>query len=83
MPSLTKQAFSKVRQNISSSAFKELLQLSTNVNYFYKDTNLWHSYRLLAIDGTTLQVPNTDENKKYFGQSLNQISGVAQPRMSL
>ncbi|MEG1256824.1 hypothetical protein [Clostridium sp.] len=72
-PSISKQEFSKARQNISPEAFKELGTLF--VNEFYslkKDLRTWNGFNVLAVDGTNLQVPNTCECSKYFGFSSNQ-----------
>jgi len=72
-PSISKQAFSKARQNISPGAFKELCTLF--VNEFYnlkKDLRTWNGFNVLAVDGTSLQVPDTCECSKYFGFSSNQ-----------
>lgn len=72
-PNITKQAFSKARQNISPEAFNELCRLF--VEKFYslkKNLNTWNGFNILAIDGTGLQVPDTEECGKYFGLSSNQ-----------
>lgn len=72
-PSITKQAFSKARQNISSQAFAELCRLF--VEKFYKlnkNLNTWKGFNILAVDGTSLQVPDTKECGEYFGLSSNQ-----------
>lgn len=67
------QAFSKTRQNISKEAFKELCRVF--VDSFYKSNiNLkkWNGFNVFAVDGTTLQVPDTPETIEYFGTSTNQ-----------
>jgi len=72
-PSITKQAFSKARQNISSEAFNELCRLF--VSKFYSlnsNLNTWNGFNILAVDGTSLQVPDTNECGEYFGLSRNQ-----------
>lgn len=72
-PNITKQAFSKARQNISPEAFNELCRLF--VEKFYslkKNLNTWNGFNILAIDGTSLQVPDTEECGEYFGLSSNQ-----------
>ncbi|WP_244833863.1 IS4 family transposase [Clostridium sp. BJN0001] len=72
-PSITKQAFSKARQNISPEAFNELCRLF--VDKFYsinKNLNTWNGFNILAVDGTSLQVPDTKECGEYFGLSSNQ-----------
>ena len=71
-PNISKQAFSKARQNISPEAFKELCRLF--VDSFYnskKKLNKWHGFNILAVDGTSIQVPDTIECGKYFGVSKN------------
>lgn len=72
-PIITKQAFSKARQNISPEAFNELCRLF--VDRFYslqKNLNTWNGFNVLAVDGTSLQVPDTEECGIYFGLSSNQ-----------
>lgn len=72
-PTITKQAFSKARQNISPEAFNELCRLF--VDKFYslkKNLNTWNGFNILAVDGTSLQVPDTAECGEYFGLSSNQ-----------
>lgn len=72
-PNITKQAFSKARQNISPEAFNELCRLFVNKFYSSKHKlNTWNGFNLLAIDGTSLQVPDTNECGEYFGLSSNQ-----------
>jgi len=72
-PDISKQAFSKARQNISPEAFKELCRLF--VDSFYSSTNnlkKWNGFNVLAVDGTSLQVPDTVECGEYFGLSKYQ-----------
>ncbi len=64
---ITKQAFSKARQKISYSAFVELFKTSVNIILEKAKINTYKNYRLVAVDGTTIQVPDTQENKDYFG----------------
>ncbi|MBP8994966.1 MAG: transposase, partial [Bacteroidales bacterium] len=74
-PRISKQAFSKARQNISPKAFKALC--SVFVDSFYNSNtklNKWPGFNVFAVDGTTLQIPDTQENIEYFGASKNQSS---------
>jgi hypothetical protein len=70
---VSKQAFSKARQNISHEAFAELCRLFVNV-FYESDLELkkWNGFNVFAIDGTSLQVPDTQENVEYFGCRKNQ-----------
>lgn len=72
-PDISKQAFSKARQNISPEAFKELCRLV--VNTFYSSNiklKKWNGFNILAVDGTALQIPDTIENLEHFGGKENQ-----------
>ena len=72
-PNITKQAFSKARQNISPEAFNELCRLFVDKFYSLKeDLNTWNGFNILAVDGTSLQVLDTKECGEYFGLSSNQ-----------
>lgn len=33
---------------------------------------MWNGFNFFAVDGTTLQVPDTSENIEHFGSSKNQ-----------
>ena len=72
-PNISKQAFSKARQNISPEAFKELCRVFTD-SFYNSNINLkkWNGFNVFAVDGTTLQVPDTSENIAHFGTSKNQ-----------
>lgn len=41
---------------------------------------MWNGYLLLGIDGSKAEVPNSEENRLYFGKSNNQLSGQGQIR---
>jgi hypothetical protein len=69
---MTKQAFSQLRQKIKPDAF---IQLNDNyVTWFYSDDNFkkYKGYRLLSIDGSITEIPNTINNRVHFGYYHNQ-----------
>lgn len=70
--SMTKQAFSQLRQKIKPEAFIELND--TLINWFYDDEEFkkYRGYRLLSVDGSITEVPNTKEAWEYFGFHHNQ-----------
>lgn len=73
LPPVSKQAISKARQKISSNACMELCQLFSKI--FYKYTNafsLWNGYHIYAIDGSTIQIPPSNENIDFWGSNPNQ-----------
>lgn len=76
-PHISKQAFSSARQNISPDAFLQLLRDSYQLASFQHSDGLWHGHCVKAIDGTTLRLPNTPENKAEFGTQKNQSDEYA------
>ena len=69
---MTKQGFSQLRQKIKPDAF---MQLNDNyISWFYNDDNYkkYKGYRLLSIDGSITEIPNTANNREYFGYYHNQ-----------
>lgn len=81
--SISKQAFSENRQKISPDAFVELNDAIIKVIYQECDeSGLWNGYRLSAIDGSILELPNTEVLRNEFGCSKNQRSEVARAKAS-
>jgi len=77
---VTKQAFSEARQKISPTAF---IKMSDEIiKWFYKDTDFrrFKGYRLLSIDGTILEISNTENLRNEFGYVENQSMKVARAR---
>ena len=64
---VTASAFCQARKKLKYSAFIELLHKSSD--YFYKlfSTKRWNGFRLLAVDGSTVQVPKNEETEEHFG----------------
>ena len=70
--SITKQAFSQIREKISPLAF---IDLNDNfINWFYSDGAFkkFKGFRLLAVDGSITEVPNTEKTRSFFGHYNNQ-----------
>jgi hypothetical protein len=79
---VTKQAFSEARQKISPIAF---IKMSDEIiKWFYKDTDFkkFKGYRLLGIDGTILEISNSENLRYEFGYIENQSMKVARARAS-
>jgi Transposase DDE domain len=69
---ITKQAFSKARKKLSARVF--VLINRKLVEEYYTDNvySKWNNFRLLAIDGTDIQLPNDSLLKQHFGTTNNQ-----------
>lgn len=82
----TKSAFVQYRKKINPMVFKHLSNII--IDEFYTDNEdsvkLWNGFRLLAVDGSRLTLPRTDELKAYYGETKNQNKiGVVQSRVSV
>ena len=64
---VTKSAFCQQRLKLKSEAFIQLNEIL--VKEFYTDNviNEWNEYRLTAIDGSTLELPKSDDILATFG----------------
>jgi hypothetical protein len=69
---VTKQAFGKARKKFSEEAF--ILLNEKLVDEYYTDNTYttWKGYRVLGIDGSTVQLPMSEEILKEFGGVTNQ-----------
>jgi hypothetical protein len=63
---VTKGAFSQARAKLSSDVFKNLDQIVVD-NFYRGKYDAWASYRLLAIDGSTIQLPNHESVVRDYG----------------
>ena len=65
---ISKSAFSQSRSKLKPDAFVEMN--NTLVHEFYADDDFltWEGFRLLSIDGSTCQLPYSDDLSNYFGQ---------------
>lgn len=70
--SYSKQAFSKGRLYIRPEAILELFRLSVQNFYAEAEFQTFCGYRVLAIDGTRLNLPNVKELKEEFGVQTSQ-----------
>jgi len=73
---VSKQAFSKARKKLSEQAFVGLNDCL--LTEFYQDNtyHTWKGYRLLGIDGSTLQLPTYPELIHEFGEVTNQHGSI-------
>lgn len=80
---MSKQAYSESRNKIKPEAFIELNDKVIDGLYAeVEDLELWRGYRLCAIDGTILEIPNTKTLRDEFGASKNQNGEIARAKGS-
>lgn len=62
----SKQAYSKARQNLKPEVFLDLNKVA--IQEIYKEEyKTYKGYRVSAIDGSVIALPNTEEMKKKYG----------------
>lgn len=63
---MAQQSFSEAREKINWEAFRVLFRMIVDLIYSrYYET--WHGYRLSAIDGSKIQIPDDQKLRDYFG----------------
>lgn len=70
----TKQSFSEARQKLSPEVF--IMLNDELVKRYYEDDDFkkYKGYRLLAVDGSYIEVPNTTELREHYGYATNSNS---------
>ena len=74
---VSKAAFSKARMKLKYQAF---IELNHKLNQFFENhfrLKTWRDFRLLAVDGSTVRLPHTEDIQNHFG-----VWGVRQGRPS-
>ena len=66
----TRQSFSEARQKLSPKAF--IMINDEFIRRYYEDDDFktYKGYRLLAIDGLCIEVPNTKELREHYGYAI-------------
>ena len=70
---LTQSAFTQARKKLKFEAFVELNDHALATFYADAPIKRWHDYRLLAVDGTTLRLPNTPDIRNAFAAKEGQV----------
>ena len=80
----SKQAFSKQRQKLKPEAFVALNGALLE-QFYANDTGVrtYHSFLLMAIDGSTLQLPQNKALAQHYGRAANQQVSIPMARCSL
>ncbi len=66
--SVTKGALTQARAKLKPEAFQEMNQLAVGEFYEGAPYNTWKKHRLLAIDGSTLNLPSHPSTRDVFGE---------------
>jgi hypothetical protein len=63
---MSEQSFSEARQKLKWEACRELMDFSVDFAYLGGFCT-WHGYRVLAVDGSKLQLPSDPKLREIFG----------------
>lgn len=69
---ISKQGFLQQRKKLNYEAFSLLNKVYLKDFYSSDKPILWNNYMVFAIDGSKVEVPNSDENRTAFGECGNQ-----------
>lgn len=69
IPEVSKAAFCKARQKLKPEAFVELSDLILDGFYQSDEVQRWHGYRLIAVDGSSVQLPASPAIQARYGVS--------------
>ncbi|HXH14379.1 MAG TPA: IS4 family transposase [Alphaproteobacteria bacterium] len=79
---VTASAYSQARQKVQPEVFVHLNTVTGEEFYTrYGEDNevvLWHGHRLLGVDGSYLNLPDTEETRREFSVQTNQHEGGEQ-----
>jgi hypothetical protein len=64
---VTKSAFCQARKKLKAEAFIELNTVQVDYFYAHFAYETWYGFRLLAVDGSTAQLPETPDIVAHFG----------------
>ena len=67
---VTKGAFSIARNKLNEWGFRRLNEVCVDYFYAHAPYHKWKNFRLLAVDGSRLHLPNHHTVKEEFGQIL-------------
>jgi IS4 transposase len=79
---VTKQALSKQRSNIKSQLFADLNEMYVEEVYRSR-RETFNGYILLAVDGSTCEIPNTKNLRKQFGAAKASETSASNARAGL
>jgi hypothetical protein len=68
---VSKQDYLKQRQKLNPEVFKLLNRNYLKRFYGGQEVKGWRGYLVLAEDGSRAEIPNSEENRRVYGESIN------------
>ena len=81
---VSNQDYFKQRQKLNPDVFLGLNQSYLRNFYKGEEAECWNGYLLFAIDGSRAEIPDSEENRKVYGESINKYGkAVARANISV
>lgn len=77
VPEVHKSAFCKARKKLQPSAFVQLSEVVTEQFYQSAAAHYWKGFRLLGVDGSTVELPNSKDIQAHYGVFQYRADGKA------
>jgi hypothetical protein len=74
---VSKQDYLKQRQNLNPEVFNMLNRNYLKRFYDGEEGKEWRGYLLMAVDGSRAEIPNSQENRQEYGESINKYGKAA------
>ena len=68
---VSKQDYLKQRQQLNPEVFKLLNRNYLRRFYGVQEPKGWRGYVVMAVDGSRAEIPNSEENRQVYGESIN------------
>jgi len=68
---VSKQDYLRRRQKLNPAVFKLLNRNYLKRFYGGREAIKWHGYLVMAVDGSRAEIPNSEENRQVYGESIN------------
>jgi hypothetical protein len=66
---VSKQDYFQRRKHLNPQVFKTLNRRYLQQYYGGNEGRTWRGYLVFAIDGSRVEIPNSEENRKTYGES--------------
>ena len=77
IPEVSKSAFCRARKKLKHTAFIELSDVIEQEFYKSDEVLRWHGHRVIAIDGSSHELPNSEEIQNHYGVFAHRDDGKA------
>lgn len=77
IPEVSKVAFCNARKKLKHTAFVALSKIVLDKFYESDEVQQWHGHRLVGVDGSTVELPNSADIQKNYGVFKHRNDGKA------